>query len=154
MDFTDDNPFNASRNATRLSRKDLYDNKLRVSKEVNNKVKRMLTSDFVKKNLRESSSASKLYKNPSFRQQLDCLSNLQINAETSSVKKRGVSSIVTDKNGEKTDKTRTGGLTGTMISANDPRGTFQSNISKTQKEKKAKIDIYQDLGSYFNNDKP
>ena len=76
MDFTDDNPFNASRNATRLSRKDLYDNKLRVSKEVNNKVKRMLTSDFVKKNLRESSSAAKLNKNPSFRQQLDCLSNL------------------------------------------------------------------------------
>ena len=48
LDYTDDNPFNQSRGVTHLSRKDLRENKFRQSKEVNSKVKRMLTSDFVK----------------------------------------------------------------------------------------------------------
>lgn len=48
MDFTDDNPLNHSRGLTRISRKELRQNKLQKTQEVNNKVKRMLTSDFVK----------------------------------------------------------------------------------------------------------
>ena len=48
MDFTDDNPLNHSRGLTRISRKELRQSKLQKTQEVNNKVKRMLTSDFVK----------------------------------------------------------------------------------------------------------
>jgi len=70
MDFTDDNiNGRQSRGQTRLSRKDFYDNKIRQSKEVNSKVKRMLTHDFVKNKMNDSSSSFlNINNNTTFRQ--------------------------------------------------------------------------------------
>ena len=149
----DDNPFNRgeTQNNTRLSRKELMEAKIRISKEVTGRVQRMLTTDNF--NRMNDSQSTFLNHKPSVKQQVDCLSNLQLNAETSSAKKKGTlfSSIAhTDKN-----KLTSGGLTGTMLSAADPRATVQSKLTdKVNPAKNEKRQIYQDIGEYFSGTKP
>ena len=54
MDY-EDNPFNQSgRDNTRLSRKELIESKLQTSKDMKGKLKRMLTTEFVNKQMNNS----------------------------------------------------------------------------------------------------
>ena len=72
----DDNPFNRgeTQNNTRLSRKELMEAKIRISKEVTGRVQRMLTTDNF--NRMNDSQSTFLNHKPSVKQQVDCLSNL------------------------------------------------------------------------------
>lgn len=114
--------------------------------------------------MNESQSTFLATNNPGFQKQIDCLSNLQVNAETSSMKKRNVGgTFCTEKQLNNTEKTRTGANTGTVISAVQPdqlttmqsvNSKFNMNKNKEKKEKKAKLKIYNELSDYFNGRTP
>ena len=106
------------------------------TKQASNKyIKRMLTTDFANEATKgknrvvvdkmNDSQSTFLANNPSFKQQLDCFSNLVIDKQETggSIKKgQNVHSSI--------DMKKQPTMNGTMVTATDPRGTIVSTMSK------------------------
>lgn len=76
-----------------LTRQEKLDSKVRISKEVNLKMRRILTSDFKNKKDRTMNDTQSTFlgNNPSYKQQIDILSNLMPKeSDSHSVKKRNL----------------------------------------------------------------
>lgn len=115
---------------------------MRRSKEVNSKLKRMLTSDFKEKNQMNDSQSTFLGNNPSLKMQIDLFSNLMQDGKES-IKGKGTgfgafATLPADKDAMKEDRATMGQ---TFQSRNENRGMggTLSVLSKHTRAKKEKI---------------
>jgi len=115
----------------------------------------MLTSDFKDKTGMNDSQSTFLGNNPSFKQQIDLFSNLMNDDGKTSMKKQNMFSTLTFDKDKEQAKKENAHLHGTISTMDGKNAGVLSILSKHNRNKKEKIQVYNEIDrDFFAKEKP